>query len=33
VAPTVGAVFGLAAPVSGYDGAPRREAFVSLPLR
>ena len=33
VAPTVGALFGLAAPSSGYDGAPRREAFVSLPLR
>ncbi|GAB4079283.1 alkaline phosphatase family protein [Modestobacter muralis] len=33
VAPTVGAVFGLTAPTGGYDGAPRREAFVALPLR
>jgi len=33
VAPMVGAMFGLAAPASGHDSAPRREAFVALPLR
>lgn len=33
VAPTVGAVFGLAAPRGGYDGTIRAEALRSVPIR
>ena len=32
VAPTVGALFGLAAPAGGYDGTARTEAFTGLPV-
>lgn len=33
IAPTIGALFGLPAPRSGYDGAVRTEAFTSAALR
>ena len=32
VAPTVGALFGLAEPIGGYDGTARTGAFVALPV-